>query len=92
MMSKNHLLIGLVLVVISSCNNTPKDIPGDYFNYKYEKVFDYYVIEAWRSLDETVPAYTNEMVRDHTQLLLKLPWVKPGSIGDENGKIGRAHV
>ncbi len=47
------------------------------FGYEYEKVFDYYIIQAWRGLDEPVPAYTPEMVKRHTELVGKLPWVRP---------------
>ncbi len=58
-------------------------------SYEYEKVFDYYVIQAWRGLGETVPAYTSEMVKRHTELVGKLLWVSPTASADENMVLGR---
>ncbi|MDY0167713.1 MAG: acetylxylan esterase [Thermoguttaceae bacterium] len=59
------------------------------FSYEYEKVFDYYIIQAWRGLDEPVPAYTSEMVKRHTELVGKLPWVRPTASADEHMVLGR---
>ena len=59
-----------------------------YFDYPYEQVVEYYVIEAWRRLDEPVPAYTPEMVARHTGLVGKLPWVMPTASGDEQMVLG----
>jgi cephalosporin-C deacetylase-like acetyl esterase len=58
------------------------------FEYAYEKVLDYYVIEAWRGLDEPVPAYTGEMVMRHTQLVGQRPWVMPTPSANEDMVLG----
>jgi hypothetical protein len=53
-----------------------EDLPGGrrgLFDYPYERVVEYYVIEAWRNLDEPVPAYTPEMVAWHTALVGSRP-------------------
>jgi hypothetical protein len=60
-----------------------------YFEYEYDRVFDYYVIEAWRGLDEPVPAYTPQMVARHTALVGRLPWVSPTASADQNMVLGR---
>jgi hypothetical protein len=60
-----------------------------YFEYEYDQVFDYYVIEAWRGLDEPVPAYTPQMVARHTALVGRLPWVSPTASADQNMVLGR---
>lgn len=65
------------------------DIGEDYFNYEYEKVYDYYVLRGWRKLDKPVPAYTPEMVAKHTELVGKLPWVSPTASADENMVLGK---
>ncbi|MDZ7724119.1 MAG: hypothetical protein U5R06_15255 [candidate division KSB1 bacterium] len=93
MRTKNYLLAGLMIAITGPSCNTQNNhdsqiISDDYFNYQYEKVYDYYVIEAWRVLDEPVPAYTAEMVERHTQLVGKLPWVMPTSSGDTNMVLG----
>jgi len=67
----------------------PPLVEENYFQYPYEEVFDYYVIEAWRDLDEPVPAYTPEMVARHTRLVGKLPWVMPTTSADEGMLLGR---
>jgi len=58
------------------------------FRYPYDEVFDYYVIRAWRDLDEPVAAYTPQMVARHTERLGKLPWVAPTPSGDEQMILG----
>ena len=58
------------------------------FDYPYDEVFDYYVIEAWRGLDEPVPAYTPQMVARHTQLVGQLPWVMPTASADKRMVLG----
>ncbi len=63
-------------------------IDESYFAYPYERVVEYYVIEAWRGLDEPVPAYTPEMVARHTALVGKLPWVAPTVSGNEQMVLG----
>lgn len=61
---------------------------GNEFEYPYDEVYDYYVIEAWRRLEQTPPAYTPQMVRRHTELLLKQPCAAPAPSADERGVIG----
>lgn len=67
----------------------PAAVEESYFNYPYEKVFDYYVIEAWRGLDKPVPAYTPEMVARHSRLVAKLPWVAPTASAGADLVLGR---
>lgn len=69
--------------------DTPAVVNASYFNYPYDKVFDYCVIEAWRGLNKPVPAYTPEMVARHTQLVGKLPWVMPTASGNREMVLGR---
>lgn len=93
MRTKDYLFLGWIITIIATaCNSQDNDvsriISDDYFDYDYEKIYDYYIIEAWRDLDEPVPAYTPEMVELHTQIVGKLPWVMPTASGDENMVIG----
>ena len=67
----------------------PPVVDDDYFDYPYERVMDYYLIQAWRGLDERVPAYTPEMVARHTQRVGSLPWVTPTASGDQHVVLGR---
>lgn len=60
-----------------------------FFQYPYDRVFDYYVIQAWRDQPKRPPAYTPQMVRHHTRLLGELPWVSPTRSGDQNMVIGQ---
>jgi hypothetical protein len=64
-------------------------VDESYFNYPYDNVFDYYVIEAWREQSERPPAYTPQMVTRHTQLLAALPWVTPTHSGNQELVLGR---
>ncbi len=63
-------------------------VDESYFDYPYEEVYDYYIIEAWRGLDEPVPAYTPEMVARHTELVAELPWVSPSPSATEGLVLG----
>jgi hypothetical protein len=65
------------------------EVDERYFEYEYEEVFDYYIIQAWRGLDEPVPAYTPQMVARHTALVGRLPWVTPTASADQNMVLGR---
>ena len=67
----------------------PVTVDESNFAYPYEKVFDYYIIEAWRSLDNPVPAYTPEMVARHTELVGRLRWVAPTASGNQAMVLGR---
>jgi len=76
--------LGLILIstLLLSCDRNEifyedEDLYVDdsYFEYSFEKVYDYYIINAWRDLDEPVPAYTTEMLEKHTKLVGELPWV-----------------
>ena len=58
------------------------------FQYRYERIYDYYIIEAWRRLKRPLPAYTPEMVERHTALIMDLPWAAPTPSGDDRGIIG----
>ena len=88
------LAAGLPLAAVASESARPPAAApvmvdaGD-FAYPYEKVFDYYIIEAWRSLDKPVPAYTPEMVARHTQLVGRLPWAAPTASGNQEMVLGR---
>jgi hypothetical protein len=77
----------MIFLLVSQCST--KVVDEGYFDYTYEKVLDYYVINAWHGLNETVPAYSPEMVARHTQLVLALPWVKPTPSADKNGVLGQ---
>lgn len=74
---------------IKSISGKPEVVDDKYFNYQYEKIYDYYVIKAWSGLDKPLPAYTPEMVTRHTELVGKLPWVMPTKSGDKKMLIGR---
>lgn len=58
------------------------------FQYRYERIYDYYIIEAWRRLKRPLPAYTPEMVERHTALIMDQPWAAPTPSGDDRGIIG----
>lgn len=60
----------------------------NHYQYPYKKVFDYYIIQAWRGLKQPLPAYTPEMVRAHTALIMAQPFAGPTPSGDRNGVIG----
>jgi len=57
--------------------------------FSYEPVTDYYVIEAWRDLEEVVPAYTPEMVAKQTEAMADNPFVEPTPTADDDLMIGR---
>lgn len=61
---------------------------ADDFSYPYEEVFDYYIIQAWRGLDEPVAAYTPEMVARHSRRVGESPWVTPTPSADERMVLG----
>ena len=82
------VLCGLCLAGPTATAEEETTLPRD-FEYAYEKVLDYYVIEAWRSLDEPVPAYTPEMVARHTELVGRLPWVTPTPSANEQMVLGQ---
>jgi hypothetical protein len=61
----------------------------DFFRYPYTAVFDYYVIEAWRGLEQPIPAYTPEMVASHSRRVGELAWVAPTASADRRMVIGQ---
>lgn len=75
------------LFVAGQCGRT--EVDDSYFDYPYEKVLDYYVIQAWHGLNDTVPAYTPEMIARHTQLVLDLPWAGPTPSAEDDGVLGQ---
>ncbi len=83
------LLAGCLIGCAPALAEGPPVVGECCFEYEYEKVFDYYIIQAWRGLEEPVPAYTTEMVARHTALVGKLPWVSPTASADENMVLGR---
>ncbi len=90
MKNKKYLLSSLITIILWSCGiNQSKRISKDYFNYPYEEFYDYYVIKAWRILEERVPAYTPEMIARHTKLVNKLPWVNPTLSSNKQMILGR---
>lgn len=70
--------------------NGPNPVDDSYFEYEYDKVYDYYIINAWRGLDEPVPAYTPQMVERHTALVGALPWVTPTLSGNDQFVLGQS--
>ncbi len=86
-MNMKYALLLILYGFFCSCSNRTV-IKEDFFNYPYKKVYDYYVINAWRELGETLPAYTPEMVESHSLLLGKLPWVDPVPSADKEMVIG----
>lgn len=88
------VLVGSILAATggeraTSLAGDPMVVDESHFRYPYKKVLDYYVIEAWRRLDEPVPAYTPEMVARHTRLVGELPWVKPTPSGNKRMVLGQ---
>ena len=70
--------------------NGPNPVDDSYFEYEYDKVYDYYIINAWFGLDEPVPAYTPQMVERHTALVGALPWVTPTLSGSDQFVLGQS--
>ncbi len=81
----------VVGIEISPGDPAPTDqtIDDRYFDYPYDQVLDYYIIQAWRGLEEPVPAYTPQMVARHTALVGRLPWVSPTRSADQQMVLGR---
>lgn len=61
---------------------------GNPFAYAYTPVFDYYVIKAWSGQPNRPPAYTPEMVAQHTERVLAAGAARPTRSADARGIMG----
>jgi hypothetical protein len=91
---RRHTLVhsAILMAVAQGVNalaEKPLVIDEAYFNYPYDRVYDYHIISAWKVLNEPVPAFTPQMIERHTELVGKLPWVNPTASGNENMIIGQ---
>ncbi len=89
LISAAALLYLFVFTCPTALANGPTQLDDSYFQYEYDKVYDYYIINAWRVLDDPVPAYTPQMVERHTALVGALPWVTSTLSGNDQFVLGQ---